>query len=109
MAIPAPQMRASWLATALEEGGFGNNIEVRPCVTYTSAKSMEELVSNMMLAKGIFFGGYSDEELRRAQPIFGRELRALRTFEEGEWGVRVGMKAWIGVGWKRGDEGVVAM
>ena len=88
----------------LEDAGFGSNVEVRPCVTYTSAKSLDELVENMMLAKQMFFAGVSDEELDRAKLVFREELRKLRTFEEVDGGVRIGMKAWIGVGWKRGDE-----
>lgn len=104
MALKPEVMRASWLAMQLEEGGFGNNVEVRPCVTYTEAGSLDELVENMMLAKQMFFAGYSEEELERVKLIFEEELSKLRTFERVEGGVRVGMKAWIGVGWKKGDE-----
>lgn len=104
MALKPDVLRASWLVTQLEEGGFGNSVEVRPCVTYTEAASLGELVENMMLAKQMFFAGYSDEELERVKPIFTAELSKLRTFEQVDGGVRVGMKAWIGVGWKKGDE-----
>ena len=52
----------------------------------------------------MFFAGYDDEELERAKLMLKEELRKLRTFEEGDDGVRIGMKAWIGVGWKKGDE-----
>lgn len=104
MALKPELLRASWLAAQLEEGGFGNNVEVRSCVTYTEAGSLDELVENMMLAKQMFFAGYSDEELERVKPIFRGELLKLRTFEQVDGGVRVGMKAWIGVGWKKGDE-----
>lgn len=90
----------------LEDAGFGNNVEVRPFVTYTSARSLDELVENMMLAKQVFFAGYSDEELARAKLLFREELRKLRTFEEeANGGVAIGMKSWIGVGWKRGTRG----
>ncbi len=104
MALRPNMMRASWLAAQLEDGGFGNNVEVRPCVTYTEAGSLDELVENMMLAKQMFFAGYDDEELESAKLNFKKELRKLRTFEEVDGGVRIGMKAWIGVGWKKGDE-----
>lgn len=101
-------MRGSWLLAQLEDAGFGNNVELRPHVTYTSARSLDELVENMMLAKQMFFAGYDDEELERAKPLFGEELRRLRTFEElgggSGGGVRIGMKAWIGVGWKSASE-----
>ncbi|KAI9731228.1 MAG: hypothetical protein M1834_005421 [Cirrosporium novae-zelandiae] len=97
-------MRGSWLMEMLENAGFGNNVEVRPFVTYTSARSLDELVENMMLAKGMFFPGYSDQELQRAKSLLREELQKTRTFEKVDGGVRIGMKAWIGVGWKRGDE-----
>jgi hypothetical protein len=68
---------------------------------------MDELVENMILAKQMFFAGYSDEELNRAKLIFKEELRTLRTFEVVDGEVRIGMKAWIGVGWLNRDEGEV--
>ncbi|RDL33705.1 Uncharacterized protein BP5553_08073 [Venustampulla echinocandica] len=98
-------LRGSWLLTALEEGGFGNNVELRPYVTYTSAPSLDDLIGNLMLAKGMFFGGYSDEEILRVGLIFREEVKRLRTFEVLESGVaRIGMKAWIATGWKKGYE-----
>ena len=75
MAIAPEYMRGSWLLAELEDGGFGNNAEVRPFLTYTSAGSLDELVGNMMLAKQMFFRGYSDEELERAKKLFREELR----------------------------------
>lgn len=104
MALKPAVMRASWLAEQLEEGGFGNNIEIRPCTTYTEADSLDEMVDNMMLAKQMFFSGFSEEELERAKSIFKEELSKVRTFEEINGRVRIGMKAWIGVGRKMGDE-----
>ncbi|KAG4440101.1 hypothetical protein IFR05_004398 [Cadophora sp. M221] len=109
MALEPEVLRASWLATQLEAGGFGNNIEVKPCVTCTMASSLEELVDNMMLAKQMFFSGYSEEELVRVKIIFKEEVQKLRTFEVFDGGVRIGMKAWIGRGWKRGDEREIAV
>jgi len=107
-ALPREYMSASWLATQLERGGFGNNIGVMPCKTATIAGSLEELTQNAMLAKGMFFPGYSDEELRKAEEILHGELRNCRTYEEVEGiSVGVGMKAFVGVGWKKGDEGEV--
>ncbi|KAE9367870.1 S-adenosyl-L-methionine-dependent methyltransferase, partial [Stipitochalara longipes BDJ] len=104
MTLAPELLRASWLVRQLEEGGFGNNIEVKPCVTYTTATSLEELTGNMMLAKGMFFSRFTEEEIERVEPILREELGRLRTFERWEGGVRVGMKAWIGVGRKMGDE-----
>jgi hypothetical protein len=104
MALDIKLMRGSWLVAQLEGAGFGNNVEIRPFLTYTSARSLDELVENMMLAKQMFFAGYSDDELERAKPLFREELRKMRTFEEIDGRVRIGMKAWIGAGWKRGDE-----
>jgi hypothetical protein len=104
MALKIEEMSASWLASQFEAGGFNNNIEIRPCVTYTEARDLDELVENMMLAKGMFFSGYSIDELESVKILFKDELQKLRTYEKFEGGVRIGMKAWIGVGWKRGDE-----
>lgn len=104
MALDPQVLRGSWLATTLEDGGFANNIEVKPCVTYTMASSLDELTDNMMLAKQMFFSGYSEEELFLARNVLRDELQKLRTFEVFDGGVRIGMKAWIGRGWKRGDE-----
>lgn len=90
MAINPEFMRGSWLVVQLEDAGFGNNVELRPCLTYTSAGSLDELVENMMLAKQMFFAGYSDEELERAEGVFREELRKLRTFEEWSGGRELG-------------------
>jgi hypothetical protein len=109
MALSPERLRGSWLLSLIEDGGFRNNVELRPCTTYTSAGNLDELVENILLAKQMFLAGYSDEELDRAKPIFKEELRKLRTFEEVDGGVRVGMKAWIGVGWRKGDEGEVPL
>ena len=104
MALPSKILRASWLIQQLEEGGFGNNVEVKPCVTYTIAANLEEMTENMMLARGMFFSKFTSEEIEKVKPILKEELQKLRTFEKFEGGVRIGMKAWIGVGRKLGDE-----
>jgi hypothetical protein len=70
----------------------------------TKAASLEELTGNMMLAKGMFFSRFADEEIERAEPILREELAKLRAFERFEGGVRIGMKAWIAVGTKKGDD-----
>ena len=106
VAMDPEYMTASWLACQLEEGGFRNNVEVKPVLTYVSASSLDVLVENMMLGSRMFFAGYSDEELGKAKSLLGGAMEKTRTFERFEDGrVRVGMKAWIGVGWKKGDEG----
>ncbi|KAF2503040.1 S-adenosyl-L-methionine-dependent methyltransferase [Lophium mytilinum] len=107
MALEPEFFTGSWLLRQFEEGGFGCNVEIKSVVTYTSAASLEELVENMFMAKGMFFAGFDEEELGRAKEVLKEEMKGLRTFEEIEGGVRVGMKAWVGIGWKRGDEGVV--
>lgn len=110
MKVDPEMMKGSWLMKQLEDGGFGNNVEVRPCATSTSAASLDDLVENMMMAAPMFFGGYSEEELFRAKPILKQKLREVRTFQELEGGaVMIGMKAWIGVGRKKGDEKEVAL
>lgn len=90
---------------ALEDGGFGSNVEVRPCQTYMMAPSLDELLDNMMLGSSLFFPNYSDEELTQAKAVLREELQKLRTYEVSDEGVRIGIKAWIGIGWKKGDEG----
>ncbi|TVY15090.1 Glandicoline B O-methyltransferase roqN [Lachnellula arida] len=98
-------LRGSWLLKQIEDGGFGNNAEVRPFATSVSATSLEELVENMMVAAPLLLKGYDEEELSRVKPILKEELTKLRTYEALEGGaVRIGMKSWIGVGWKKGDE-----
>jgi hypothetical protein len=74
------------------------------------ASSMEELAANTYEFALLFFKGYDEAELERVKELLASELKVLRTFEELEDGnVRVGMKAWIGVGWKRGDEEIAPM
>ncbi len=104
MALDREVLRGSWLATNMENGGFGNNFEVKPFVTYTMAASLDELADNMMLAKQMFFSGFSEKEISSARSVLREELQKLRTFEIFDGGVRIGMKAWIGRGWKNGDE-----
>ncbi|KAK0122030.1 hypothetical protein ONS95_010295 [Cadophora gregata] len=109
MALEPDVLRGSWLATKLEDGGFGNNIEVKLCATYTMASSLDELADNMMLAKQMFFSDYSEKELSLASTVFREELQKLRTFEVFDSGVRIRMKAWVGKGWKRGDEAEITI
>ena len=70
IALSPELMRASWLIQQLEEGGFGNNVAVRPCATYTMAPNLDELVENMMLAKQMFFTGITDEKIEKVKLIF---------------------------------------
>jgi hypothetical protein len=107
MAMAPEYLAGSWLLQQFEKGGFGNNVELRPVVTYSSASSLEELVGNMMLEQGMFFAGFGEGELERATLLLEEELSALRTFEKFDGGVRIGMKAWVATGWKKGDEGEV--
>jgi len=110
MKIEPEMLKGSWLLKQLEDGGFGNNVEVRSCLTSTSAASLDELVENVMLSAPFFFGGYSEQELFQAKPILKQKLQEVRTFQELEGGaVKIGMKAWIGVGRKKGDEMEVAL
>ena len=104
MALSPEVMRGSWLATQLENGGFGNNIEIRSCTTHTTAPDLDNLVNNMMLAEGMFFPGYSEEEVERAKPLLRGELQQVRSFKRANGRVGIGMKAWLGIGWKQGDE-----
>jgi len=64
------------------------------------AGSLEELASNLMLFKDIFFKGYTDEEIKTLPAILGEELRKLDSFEETEGHVQVKMTAWVGTAWK---------
>jgi hypothetical protein len=99
MALKPEELRASWLAAQLEAGGFGYSIEIRSSVTYTMAAGLDELAENMMLAKQMFFAEYNEEELVRAKSAFREELQKLRAYEGVKGGgVRIGMKAWIGIG-----------
>jgi hypothetical protein len=107
MSLKPDLLRASWLIQQLEEGGFGNNVEVKPCVTYTIAASLDELTENMMLAREMFFSKFTNAEIEKLNPILKEELQKLRKFERFDEGVRIGMKAWIGVGRKLGDENEV--
>lgn len=103
-------LKGSWLFKQLEDGGFGNNVDVRTVTTYTSAKSLDLLVENMMLASPMFFPQYSEEELSKARLLLKEKVQRLRTFEVLEGGgVRIVMKAWIGVGYKKGDENEIPL
>jgi hypothetical protein len=73
------------------------------------AASLDELVENMMLARQMFFAKFTDAEIKKVKPIFKDKLRKLRTFEKFDGGVRIGMKAWVGIGRKFGDENEVSV
>jgi hypothetical protein len=93
MTLPPERLRGSWCLSLLEDGGFGNSAELRPCTTHSSAGSLDELVEKIVLARQMFWAWYSDEEFKRAKPIFKEELRKLRTFEEVGGQARIGVKA----------------
>ena len=92
-------LSGAWLLGELERV-FGRSVEVRCVETWTEAGSLAELAGNMMLAKNMFFASFGNEEMERASGELERELGALKSFWEWDGGVRVGMKAWVGKGWK---------
>jgi hypothetical protein len=98
MALLPELLRASWLIQQFEKGGFDNNVEVKPCVTYTMATKLDEMTDNMMLARQMFFSKFIDEEIEMGKPVLKKELQKLRRFEKFKGGMRIGMKAWMGAG-----------
>lgn len=66
-----------------------------------AAGSLDELVSNMLLFKDMFYKGYTDEEMARLSEALKEELRKLPHFEENKESARVNMLAWIGMAWKK--------
>ncbi|KAG0648819.1 Methyltransferase tpcH [Hyphodiscus hymeniophilus] len=85
-----------WLMKHLEEAGFGNRVEVRSVNGRVEAKTLHELVGNMMLFKE----RYSEEELARLEVALKEEIRKLPQFEETEKDVGIKMVAWVGFAWK---------
>jgi hypothetical protein len=82
-------------------------VEIKPCVTYTMATSLDVMTENMMLARQMFFSRFTKEGTEIVKPILREELQKVRTFESFEGGVgrvRIEMKAWIGTGKKMGDK-----
>lgn len=75
-----------------------------PVKTYVSATDMAELVDNTMLAKKMFFPEFTDAEIEMARQLLVEKFTKTRTFEQTKNSVKMGMKAWIGMAWKRGDE-----
>lgn len=68
--------------------------------TWLEARTLDELVENLLLFKDMFYKGYSEEEVKRLPGVLGEELRKLETFSEAEGRVAVEMIAWVGFGWK---------
>jgi len=58
------------------------------------------LVENMMLARGMFIPGWSDEEVERFKPVFREEIGKLRAFGVVGGRARIEMLAAVGVAWK---------
>jgi hypothetical protein len=77
---------ASWIIEQLEERGSGNNVEIKTCVTYTMATSLDEMTENMMLAREMFFSRFTKEGTEIVEPILKEESRKVRTFESVEGG-----------------------
>ena len=90
----------SFLMKQLEDAGFTPRVEVRSVTGTVSATSLDELVSNMMLPKDMFWKGYSEEEIKKAEPVLKEQIKGLATYRETEGGVEIGTVAWIGIGWK---------
>lgn len=65
-----------------------------------SARSLEELIDNWMLFKGMWWKGFSDEEMERLPAVLVEETRKLETFRETDGGVEIETAAWIGFAWK---------
>ena len=90
----------AWLFAVLESSGFGMNVKVEPMQSYVSAASLDELTDNMMLIAPMFIKGLTEEERLEMRTLMIEEIRKLKTFEEGKFGARIGMTAWVGVAWK---------
>ncbi|KAH8599872.1 S-adenosyl-L-methionine-dependent methyltransferase [Bisporella sp. PMI_857] len=88
-----------WLFQRLEEA-FGNKVEVTRVEGRMEAKNLEELASNMLLFKDMFYKGYSEEELGKLHGILMEEIRKLDSFYEEDGIAAIKMVAWVGVAWK---------
>lgn len=96
-----PEWDHGWfLMKHLEEAGFGYKVEVKSVVSQVEAGSLEELVSNMLLFKGMFFKGYTEEEDAQLPVVLAEEIRELEAFEEEEGCASIKMVAWVGLAWK---------
>ncbi|KAH8820096.1 S-adenosyl-L-methionine-dependent methyltransferase [Xylogone sp. PMI_703] len=98
--IPDEWNRGSYLMGILEDAGFGHNVEVRSVPSLIEAKTLDEMVENMMPFKDMFYKGYSEEELARVPDLLKDELKKLTAFKEEENRVKVDMVAWVGFAWK---------
>lgn len=97
--IPEEWFTSSFLYQRLVDAGFGK-VEVMGVTDRMEAKDADELVGNLMLAKGMFFKDYSEEELALLPGFLKDELEASEDFLEGGWGVGIKTSAWICTAWK---------
>jgi hypothetical protein len=79
-----------WLMKQLEDARFTPGVEVRSVKGAVSAVSLDGLVSNMMAFKDMFWKGYSEEEIGKAELVLKEQIRG--------W-IRIGRRR---MGWKLG-------
>lgn len=84
----------------LEDAGFGNRVTVKRVEGRMEARSLDELVENLMGAKDMFYKGYSEEEIARLPEMLKQEVKKLEAYEEREGSVGINMVAWAGFAWK---------
>ncbi|PMD46346.1 S-adenosyl-L-methionine-dependent methyltransferase [Hyaloscypha variabilis F] len=98
--LPEEWGRGSWLMKQLEDAGFGNRVTVKRVEGRMEARSLDELVGNLMGAKDMFYKGYSDEEVERLPEVLKEEVKKLESYDEREDSVGIKMVAWVGFAWK---------
>jgi hypothetical protein len=84
----------------LEDAGFGNRVAVNRVEGRMEARSLEELVENLMGVKDMFFKGYRDEEVAKLPGVLQEEVKKLKAYDVREGSVGIKMVAWVGFAWK---------
>ncbi len=89
-----------WLFQQFEDAGFGLKVTVKPLESLASAKSLEEMTENLLLAQDMFCKGWKEEEIAKLGGVVLEEVRSLKGFEEVDGGVVFKRTAWVAVAQK---------
>lgn len=59
------------------------------------AENLDQMVENLLHLKGMFYKGYTEEEVARLPSVLKEEVKKLTAFEETEKDVGIKMVAWV--------------
>lgn len=92
-----PQWKTdTWLKAQLFTAGYGH-VEIKPLISKTEAGSLDELIGNLCLAKGMFCKDWSADEVGRLEGVIREGVEGLEHFYDDKEHVGFTSRVWAAI------------